>query len=373
MRRLTPHRHDDTLNLVLDGYSILQAGVLKMYKAVLVGTGGWAAAHAEAYLICENIQLAGICGHSNMDRLKEMAHRYDIPDYSLDLRSLLLATQPDILDVSANPHFRLQAVQEAVRHESIKLINLEKPMALMPEDAYEIAELCKRYNKLLTINHQKKFLPAWQKAYSLIASGALGELRHIRATCRGNVLEQGTHLLDMALHFNQYEPIEWVMGQIGALDGLDKEGASAPDEAAAVLHARNGVRIYMECGAVGRTISAKDNKWLQFSLEAYGTEGHLNIGLNQTLAFTRYADGSTHVEESSWDLHYRDAQARHLRSLADYIQNPAAGHISDLERSLSSFEIVMAIYASGVQSGRIALPRKFSNQLMEEMSAKRTN
>lgn len=123
------------------------------------------------------------------------------PHYSTNLSQLLMQTKPDLLDIAGNPHFRLEAVREAVKHESIKLINIEKPLALLPEDVYEIEQLCARHHKLVTVNHQKKFLPALSKAKEAIQSGQIGEFEFIRATCQGNLLEQGTHLVDMVLHF----------------------------------------------------------------------------------------------------------------------------------------------------------------------------
>lgn len=339
-----------------------------MIKAVLVGTGDWAMAHAEAYRKCKRIHLAGICGHSNADKARDIAQQYGIEHDSLDLHALLHKTQPELLDVAGNPHYRLQAVQEAVQHDCIKLINLEKPIALMPEDAYEIAALCRKHDKLLTINHQKKFLPAWQQAHAWVTDGTIGELQFLRASCQGNVLEQGTHLVDMLLHFNQYAPAQWVMGQIGDLDGFDKDGASAPDSAIAVLQFRNGVRASLEFGTVGRTLSGNDSKWFQFAVEAYGTEGHVKIGLNQTLQLVRYADGTSAEKPSSWSLHYVDALAAHLQSLESYMHSPASGHISDLAHSLASFEIIMAIYASGLHTGRIDLPRRFDNGLIAGIS-----
>lgn len=117
------------------------------------------------------------------------------------------------------------------------------------------------------------------------------------------------------------------MGQIGDLDGFDKDGASAPDSTIAVVQFRNGVRASLEFGAAGRTISAKDSKWFQFVLEAYGSEGHVKIGLNQTLEWVHYGDGTTAIEPSSWDLHYLDALAAHLQSLESCIQAPASGYL----------------------------------------------
>jgi predicted dehydrogenase len=335
-------------------------------RAVLVGTGGWAAAHAAAYRDCMEAELVGICGHCNVERLNKLAETYGVPECSLDLHRLLARTEPDILDVACNPHFRLEGVRAALRPH-IKLINLEKPLALTPEDAYEIERLCLTNNKLLTVNHQKKFLPAWRKAKDTIAAGTIGTVEFVRATCQGNLLEQGTHLVDMTLFYNNYCPASWVMGQVGELEGLDKEGASAPDAAVATLCFENGVRAVMSFGSVGHALPGETNKWYQFSVEVYGSLGHVKVSLNRTLEIVTYADGRQVVEESSWEKNYQRALTAHLDAAARYARNPAEGHISDLGNSLASFQVIMAIYASACELGRIALPRRFDRQLMARL------
>jgi predicted dehydrogenase len=340
-------------------------------RALLVGTGGWAETHLRAYGACEQIELAALVGHRNEERLRALAETYAVPVASLGLAEALKRVEPDMVDFACNPHFRLEGVRAAMQ-PSVKLINLEKPMALAPSEAYEIAALCRSHGKRLTINHQKKYLPAWRHAKELIAAGELGDLEHLRATCRGNLLEQGTHLVDMVLHYNDYQPVSWVMGQIDELEGLDKPGASAPDAALACLAFENGVRAILTIGSLGHALPGESNKWHQFAVEAYGTRGHLRVTLNKTLEFVSYAKGETWREPSSWDEGYVQAVAQHLTDAARYAQNPEVGHISDLERSLASFNVIMAIYASGCGDGMVRLPQRFSDDLIARLEARRS-
>ena len=96
---------------------------MKKLKSVLVGTGGWAETHAIAYQMAEQVELVGICGHQNAERLDIVAEKYSIPERSNNLRELLEKTQPDILDLACNPHFRLEGVRAAII-PSIKLIRV---------------------------------------------------------------------------------------------------------------------------------------------------------------------------------------------------------------------------------------------------------
>lgn len=339
-------------------------------RVVLVGTGGWARAHALAMRQCREVELVGICGHHNRDRLAALGAEFGGLPGDLALEPLLRRLQPDIVDIACNPHYRLAGVQAAVA-AGAKLVNLEKPLALTPGEAYAIEALCRKSGTLLTVNHQKKFLPAWAKLRALIDAGALGPVRFLRATCQGNLLEQGTHIVDMLLFFNDYRPLEWVMGQVGDLAGLDKPQASAPDAAVAAMAFTDGVRVLFECGTVGRALPGETNKWQQFGIEVYGDAGHAAVTLNRTLTVTTYADGRVVTEPSSWDRDYVNALAAHLDAVGAYVRNPAAGHISDLDRSLQSFSAVMAIYASAVHGDRVRLPCRFDDRLLEELRALR--
>ena len=336
-------------------------------RSVVVGTGGWAEAHLRAYAQCTEIEPVGIWGRCNTDRLDELTAKYDIPERSLVLGQLLDSTQPDIVDIACNPHFRLVPVQAAMQ-ASVKLINCEKPLALAPSEAYEIERLCLEHGKPLTVNHQCKLLPGWLRAKDAIASGAIGDIAFMRATCQGNLLEQGTHLIDMVMHFNDYNPLSWVIGQVDALEGFDKEAAGAPDAAVATLGFDNGVRAEMAFGTLGYEIpEPSGSKWYKFAVEVYGTQGHVNVTLNHTVAVTTYADGKTVVEESSWDRSVTDALAAHLDSVARYARDASLGHISDLPKSMASFDAIMAIYASAAGGGIIELPQRFDDGLVARL------
>ncbi len=339
----------------------------KKLKVLLVGTGGWAEVHARAARLARNIELTAICGHRNQERLATLADEFRPTATGFDLAELLDRVQPDILDVACNPRYRVDPVRLAAECPSVKLVNLEKPLALTPGEAAEITRTCRENDLLLTVNHQKKFLPAWRKLKEMIAGGVLGSVSFMRATCRGNLLEQGTHVADMLLFYNDYTPVSWLMGQVADLEGLDKPQAAAPDASIAVLCFENGVRALFESGNAGRFLPGETNKWYQFAVQVYGDAGHAEVTLNKTLTRVDYRSGRTLREPSSWDDGCVEAQARHLDSLAEYVDDPDQGHISGLDRSLQSFEVIMGTYASSCYGGRIEFPRKFEDRLLDDL------
>ncbi|UVI27752.1 Gfo/Idh/MocA family protein [Paenibacillus spongiae] len=334
-------------------------------KAVLVGTKGWAEAHAKAYQVCESIELAGICGHSNVERLNHLADQYRIKHRSLDLAQLLLDTSPDVVDIVSSADARLELVKAAVQSPGVKLINIEKPLALTPSEAYEIADICHAHGKLVLVNHQHKYLPAWSKARRWLQDGAIGSIEYIRASTKVNIMEQGSHLIDMVMFFNDFSPVRWVMGQTGAYEGKDSSSIIAPDESMASVLFDNGVRASFECGAFARSIQGETNPFYHIGIDVYGSDGHLKIDLNQKLELRNYITQQHLVEKSSWEESYMDALIAYMESIHGYVSNPGAGHICDLEHSMLSYQVMMAIYHTAKYGGKAILPHRFEDSIVE--------
>ena len=96
--------------------------------------------------------------------------------------------------------------------------------------------------------------------------------------------EQGTHLADIAMLFNNYRPVDWVLGQVDELEGLAKGSGAAPDAAVATIHFDNRVRATLTVGSVGHDIPGETGtKWRIFGVDVYGSRGHLKATLNRTL------------------------------------------------------------------------------------------
>jgi len=334
-------------------------------RTILIGTGYWAEQHLRAYALGKKHDVVGIVGHSNESRLNELADTYNIPDRFMDVGQALAATKPDTVDIASAAAYRVEGIR-CCAGTSVKLVNMEKPMALLPSDAYEIERLCTENNLLLTVNHQKKFNAPWARAQAIIAGGELGKITSFRATCKGNMLEQGTHVVDMLLFFQGYTGVRWVMGQVADLEGLGKEKTPAPDSAVGVIEFDNGVQATLTLGNVGWPVPNETEKWFHVAIEAYGTGGHLSISLNQALSVS--IDGSkTTVEDSSWEDTYLQGIADHLDAAARYAADPGQGHVSCLENSMLSFQVIMAIYASACGAGRVEFPCRFEDDVVTNL------
>ena len=332
-------------------------------KTLLVGTGFWAEQHLKAYQLCKKTIVSGIVGHSNKKRLEELATNYNISSFFFDTKEAIRKLEPDIVDIATSPVYRLEGVKAAV-NSSVKLVNMEKPMALFPSEAKNIEKICLKNNLLLTVNHQKKFNKPWAEAAKIIKKGTLGRILFFRATCRGNMLEQGTHLVDMLLFFNNYTPIKWVMAQTADFDGFKKPKTPAPDSVSALIQFDNETPAYLTIGNIGWPIDKETNKWFHMAVEAYGSKGHLRISLNQTMELNIYGK-KTLVTSSKWDDTYLQGLADHFDAASAYAMNPEKKHISCLKNSIMSFEAIMAMYKSSALGDRIMLPTELDDLIID--------
>jgi predicted dehydrogenase len=205
-------------------------------------------------------------------------------------------------------------------------------------------------------------------------SGALGQIELIRASCAGDVLTDGTHLIDTVRHLNGDNEVEWVFGQVTRQ--LDKTGESGfryghPMEtgAMAILQFENGVRAEIFTG------SMQQNGRFYQAYEVIGTEGRLHRNGDSStpplLIGDAQAGGWRAVPfDSSDDLTITssDMETEIFRRFADMIFDGAAHPMSG-DSGFKNQEIVMAIYESARLRARVDLPLqqdRFPLELMIE-------
>lgn len=91
---------------------------MSKYKTVLIGTGSWAEVHAKAWNKIKDADLIGVWEYIDMKRLNDFANKFKISHRYSDLGMMLKELHPDIVDIAANPHFRLEAVNQNRRGKS---------------------------------------------------------------------------------------------------------------------------------------------------------------------------------------------------------------------------------------------------------------
>lgn len=150
-----------------------------MIRVLILGTGGMAHAHAEAYAAMDGVAMvAGV--DRDPDRLAAFNERFGIP-HGFD--SIEAALAWGAFDAVSN------VTPDAVHHATTlpllaagKHVLCEKPLAVNHIDATEMMKAAADTGVVNMVNLSYRNVPAVVEAARLVADGAIGEVRHFEAS-----------------------------------------------------------------------------------------------------------------------------------------------------------------------------------------------
>lgn len=210
-----------------------------------------------------------------------------------------------------------------------KHVLCEKPMGINHKEAKEIADVARKYKRKFKCGFNHRYHPAIQEAHRLCKNRKIGKLLFIRAVYGhggrtgyekewrakkslsggGELLDQGSHLIDLVLWFFNFEELENVYGTNKTMFW----NMNVDDNAFAILETKSG------------KVAELHASWTQwknmFRFEIYGTKGAIEInGLGKSYGtetlrmFKRYKLGMPPkiIErrfsgpDKSWELEWRD-------------------------------------------------------------------
>jgi len=202
-------------------------------RVAVVGLGGISALHFPAIAAARGFKLAAVCD-LNAELAARQAAAQGVPGF-VDMSKMLDEIRPDVVTVATDTRSHAKLTMLAAR-AGVRAVHCEKPMAVHPAEAREMVAACLSAGTLLTINHQRR-LGDVAAARRFIAAGGIGEVLELRGYCAGDLLSDGTHLIDSLLALAG-DPV--VSGVLGALDlSRVKERYGHPVETGAHLEIRS--------------------------------------------------------------------------------------------------------------------------------------
>ncbi len=161
----------------------------KPIRILIVGTGGMAGAHAEAYQTIPGVDIvAGV--DRSAERLETFCTRFGVPQRFASVGEALDWGQ---FDAASN------VTPDAVHHATTlpllaarKHVLCEKPLAETYEKAIEMARDAETAGVVNMVNLTYRNVPALIEAARLVAAGAIGEVRHFEASYLQSWLTQPT-------------------------------------------------------------------------------------------------------------------------------------------------------------------------------------
>ena len=148
----------------------------KMLRMAVVGCGQIADLHISEVQKLPDVRLVGVCD-TNAIMAEQAAVRFGIGRFYTDLNALIEEQRPDVVHITTPPASHLplsKMVLERGAH-----VYLEKPFTINAAEAEEVMACAERAGRQVCAGHNFSFDPVALEAKQLLASGGLGELRHV--------------------------------------------------------------------------------------------------------------------------------------------------------------------------------------------------
>lgn len=330
-----------------------------MYKCAILGCGGRAQGHADAYRFVRKGKLSAICD-MNAERLRAFGERWNIAARYTDFETMLNREKPDLLHIVTPPQHRVSLLTVA-NALGVPAVLIEKPIGLQGEDYRELRQLAATAKTKICVNHQLHFHPRSLEFQRDVADGRIGELRFVEASARLNLSGQGTHILELVAAYTAGTTPTAVFASVAGAAGLSSNHP-APDQCIAAINFSNGVRAQLACGTnAPRTNDSYEH--MHKRIAAYGTRGirHWTMEWWERTGSDGSLEKGVHryIEEDVL------AQAGITDALLEWLDDESRTHPTNLTASLEQFNIILGIYTSALKRAPVSLPVEPEDGLLD--------
>ncbi len=328
----------------------------QQFRAAVIGCGrprveegatgfGMAHSHVHGYLATGRCQLAAVADISRENAEAFVARYGGTAGVYRDYHEMLAAEKPDVVSVCTWPHLHAPMVLAAIG-AGVRAVHCEKPMAPTWGEARRMHAAAVARGVQLTFNHQRRFLEPFRLARRLLREGAIGELRRIEGAC-GDMIDWGTHWLDMFFFYNGETPAEWVLGQVDGREERKIFGLPVESQGLSQVRFSNGVVGLLfagygqDIGCANRLVGAEG------VLELHNTAPHVRLRGRGDVAWRTYPTRE--------GLHGGIAIDRGIADLLSCLENGAEPELSS-HKAVRCTEVIFATYESSRRRGRVDLP-----------------
>ena len=330
---------------------------METYKVGIIGCGNIARAHANAYKKIDNVEIV-TAAELDQERRKKFAEDFELSTVYKDYTEMLEREDVDIVSVCTWPRTHCDATCKAAS-SGVKGIMCEKPMAVNLKEADQMLKICAEHDVRLAIGHQHRFDSQLLKARDLINDKAIGELVLLWGHCSLDLMNNGSHVVDMINFLNNDAEADWVMGQIDRRRKREGRGNHpdmyVEDMAVGRICYKNGVRATVELG--------------EFAFQAWqfhiiGTDGIIDVNLPGGPSI-RFMSADT----SGWtipEIQPCDPREAEMVELIAAIEEKRE-HISSGKIGRNSLEIIMAIFESSRSRSLVNIPLNIKENPLESM------
>ena len=294
------------------------------YRSVIIGaSGGRARHHALAYRHQRRAKLVAVSART-VDKRDELADAYGVAARYDDYREMLARERPDIVHVNTPPDARLELLEQ-IAAAGVPAAIIEKPIAIDGPDCAALAAFARSSPLKVAVNHQLHYHAPRRRLQTLVADGAIGDVRFIDASTGMNAAYQGTHALQSVFAFARGAQPAAVFGQASGAEGLQPSPRNhfAPDDLLAAIDFQGGLRAVLRCGTGAPRLTeappdAREAVWGHKRVTVYGERGHVTWTM---WSWETLLDGR--LERGAHDYWEHDAPAESalVDSVLDWIES----------------------------------------------------
>ena len=328
---------------------------MSIFKAVQIGCGGRAQTHASAIAQVKRLDFAATCDLIE-EKATGTAAANNVPRTYTDFRQAIEAEEPDVVAFITPPAIRSQVILPILEYKPKALV-IEKPMAISLEEAEEIVAAADSVGTCFVISHQCRYSEEMIRLRDLIQSGRLGKIEKVIANCRLNLMDQGTHILDLVQMMLPEQEPRWVMAQIDGTSQLSGRH-TACDHAILQIGYDSGMTTLASIG--NRSPYAPenpDNISLQFQVSAIGSDGYAEATLAYGLDTFFAEDETERGRFPGFDVNANMTQSLY-EEVVDVLEGKKSEHQASAHGALHVHRVITAAYESSLQGCAIQLPYK---------------
>jgi predicted dehydrogenase len=330
-----------------------------MYRAAIIGCGGRAPAHIEAYhakLRMRKIVDAEVvaCCAPSPTRRDPLASRYGIKAYD-NAEKMIRAEKPDIVHIVTWPDTRVE-LMTLVSNLGVPLCTVEKPIALGVKDWRELQRLASSTHTKFAVCHQLRWHPDVMKCQQAMMSGKLGQTLFLDISSGMNIAGQGTHTLNYGRSLVGDPLVTQVFAGVNGWDNSDP-GHPAASATAAYLTFENGIRGLWTSGPVSPRCGDPGTVWQHVRIAAYAQIGRVlyeefgkwEIAAQESLISGDYGGMEGHGKSNLL------AQAGFHKAMFGWLEDDNNPPGTNLKTSLHEWAVVLALYQSALEHRPVSL------------------
>jgi predicted dehydrogenase len=326
------------------------------FRVGIIGSGGMSRNHVRGYLASKRFEVVALAD-LNSKAMAEIDGEFGLSTkHYQDARQMLDQEVLDVVSV-CTWHAGHAPWTIAAAARKPKAILCEKPMADNLGRAEEMLVACHRNKVKLAIAHQRRFLPAYTLAKTLIAEGAIGEVQLMLSFGGQGLPNYCTHQTDMFRYFLSDDECEWVMGNVERKTDRYERNTRIEDNAIGVFQFRGGARAL---------ILADVTPVIYQGAHIYGSKGMINVSTNNLQLLSEETrglwklyepDGKFYqVAEQGDRFEWIEGATAQADELADWIEGKVETHRGNGLNGYKAIEMIMAVYESARCHEKVILP-----------------